>query len=202
VTDRLASGGSSQSADAKSSPIDAGAVGMAAFIIALAMFFAASIVVYLLMRRLHQPWPPQGFPVLPATLWLSTLDIVFSSITIQAAVLAARRDNKSGLQRNLVAALLLGLGFLGLQSYAWYAIWTQVAATADPACTYLQMFYAMTGLHAVHVVGGLVPLVMVTIAAFQGMYGPKKNAAVRYTAVYWHFLAVVWCVVFAVVYLL
>ena len=64
------------------------------------------------------------------------------------------------------------------------------------------MFYAMTGLHAVHVLGGLVPLVMVTVAAFQGMYGRKRHAAVRYTAIYWHFLAAVWCAVFTVVYLL
>jgi cytochrome c oxidase subunit 3 len=61
------------------------------------------------------------------------------------------------------------------------------------------MFFAITGLHAVHVLGGLVPLVMVTIAAYQGTYGRKKNAAVRYTAIYWHF---VWCAVFTVVYLL
>ena len=64
------------------------------------------------------------------------------------------------------------------------------------------MFYALTGLHAVHVLGGLVPLAIVTVAAYQGMYGRKKHAAVRYTAIYWHFLAVVWCAVFTVVYLL
>jgi cytochrome c oxidase subunit III len=60
----------------------------------------------------------------------------------------------------------------------------------------------MTGLHALHVVGGLVPLALVTIAAFQDMYGPKKNAAIRYTAMYWHFLDAVWCVLFVVVYLM
>ena len=142
------------------------------------------------------------FPALPATLWLSTLDILFSSITIQGAVRAARSDDKVGLRRNLAAALVLGLGFLGLQSYAWYKIWTQVTVAADLSSTYLQMFYALTGLHAVHVLGGLVPLAMVTVAAYQGLYGRKKNAAVRYTAIYWHFLAAVWCVVFTVVYLL
>ena len=168
---------------------------MMVFIVALSMFFAASIAIYLLMRQMHQPWPPRGFPALPATLWLSTLDIVFSSITIQGAVLAARRDDKIGLRRNLVATLLLGLGFLSLQVYAWYVIWKQVVGVAaDISSTYLKMFYAITGLHAVHVLGGLVPLVMVTVAAYQGMYGRKKNAAVRYTAIYWHFLDAVWCV--------
>ena len=181
---------------------DAGRLGMMVLIVALSMFFAASIVVYLVMRQIHRPWPPRGFPALPASLWLSTLDIVCSSIAMQGAVLAARRGNKVGLQRNLVATLVLGLGFLGLQSYAWHKIWTQVAVAADLSSTYLEMFYLMTGLHAVHVVGGLVPLVVVTVAAYRGMYGRKKHAAVRYTATYWHFLAAVWCAVFTVVYLL
>ena len=183
-------------------PLDAGALGMMVLVVALSMFFGASIVVYLLMRQIHQPWPPQGFPALPTTLWLSTLDIVFSSITMQGAVLAARRGDKVGLQRNLVATLLVGMGFLGLQSYAWYAIWMQVAVAADLSSTYLKMFYLMTGLHAVHVVGGLVPLAIITVAAYLGRYGRKKHAAVRYTAIYWHFLAAVWCAVFTVVYLL
>jgi cytochrome c oxidase subunit 3 len=188
-----------------SSPVqlDAGALGMIVFIVALSMFFAASIAIYLLMRQMHQPWPPKGFPALPASLWLSTLDIVFSSITIQGAVLAARRDDQIGLRRKLVATLLLGLGFLALQAYAWYMIWKQVVVVAaDLSSTYLKMFYAITGLHAVHVLGGLVPLVMVTVAAYQGMYGRKKHAAVRYMALYWHFLDAVWCAVFVVVYLM
>ena len=181
---------------------EAGRLGMMVLIAALSMFFAAGIVIYLLMRHMHQPWPPRGFPALPESLWLSTLDIVVSRITIQGAVLAARRNDKPGLQRYLAATLALGLGFLGLQSYAWQKIWTQVAASAEGSSAYLKMFYAMTGLHAVHVLGGLVPLGVVTVAAFQGMYGRKRNAAVRYTAIYWHFLAAVWCAVFTVVYLL
>ena len=91
------------------------------------------------------------------------------------------------------------MGFLGLQSYAWYRIWQAVAGSGR---SYLTMFYFMTGLHAAHVIGGLVPLVIVTVNAYRGLYGRKKNAAVRFTAVYWHFLDVVWCVIFVVVYLL
>ena len=59
--------------------VDAGALGMIVFIVALSMFFAASMAVYLLMRQMHQPWPPRGFPALPASLWLSTLDILFAA---------------------------------------------------------------------------------------------------------------------------
>ena len=199
MSDRPASRGPSGPAGSMPPQLDAGALGMTVFIVALTMFFAAGIVVYLLMRHIHQPWPPRGFPALPPILWLSTLDIVFSSITVQGAVLAARRDDKVGLRRNLAATLLLGLAFLGLQSYAWYKIWTQVAVAADLSSTYLEMFYALTGLHAVHVLGGLVPLVVVTAAAYRGLYGRKRHGAVRYTAVYWHFLAAAWCAVFIVI---
>jgi cytochrome c oxidase subunit III len=179
----------------------AGSLGMVVFIAALSMFFLAGIAIYLLMRRMHQPWPPAGFPALPASLWLSTLDIVFTSITIQGAAVAARRGDTAGLQRNLVATLVLGLGFLGLQSYAWHAIWRQVAAIAGLSSAYLKMFYMLTGLHAAHVLGGLVPLAIITAAAYRGRYNRRKNAAIRHTAVYWHFLDVAWCVIFVVVYL-
>ncbi len=179
-----------------------GRLGMMVFIVALSMFFAASIVIYLLMRHMHQPWPPRGFPALPATLWLSTLDIVFGSITIQGAVLAARRDDKVGLQRNLVATLCWAWGSSACNPTPGTRSGRKWPRSPNCPAAYLKMFYAMTGLHAVHVLGGLVPLAMVTVAAFQGMYGRKKNAAVRYTAIYWHFLAAVWCAIFAVVYLL
>jgi cytochrome c oxidase subunit III len=181
---------------------ETGALGMAVFIISLSMLFAASVFIYLLMRHMHQPWPPAGFPALPRSLWLSTLDILATSFGVHMAVLAARRDDQAGLRRSLVTTLALGVGFLGLQAFAWQSIWRQVVVLDDPSRSYLTMFYAMTGLHALHVVGGLVPLVLVTIHAYQDLYGPRKNAAVRYTAMYWHFLDAVWCVLFVVVYLL
>ncbi len=180
---------------------------MVFFISALSMFFLASIVIYLLMRHMHRPWPPAGFPALPRSLWLSTLDIVVTSITVQGAVLAVRRGDAVGLRRTLLATLLLALGFLGLQSYAWWKVWPQVAVFAGQAAggagtSYLTMFYFVTGLHAAHVVGGLVPLAVVTVNAFRGRYGRRNNAAVRHTALYWHFLDVVWCAIFVVVYLM
>jgi cytochrome c oxidase subunit III len=202
VSDRPGDFDASGAGGAGPQPIEAGGLAMGVFIASLSMLFAATIAIYLLMRRMHRPWPPAGFPALPASLWLSTLDIVFSSIAMQAAAVAVRRGDQVGLRRNLVATLVLGFGFLALQSYAWVEIWRQVAAVAGLSSAYLKMFYALTGLHAVHVIGGLVPLVMVTVAAYQGLYGRKKNAAVRYTAFYWHFLDAVWCVLFAVVYLM
>jgi heme/copper-type cytochrome/quinol oxidase subunit 3 len=205
VSDRLPTDGSSRNADSRSAPpqINAGEIGMVVFIAILTVGFGATIVLYLFMRHMHKPWPPADFPALPASLWLSTLDIVCTSITVQGAVLAARRNDTTGLRRNLVATLILALGFLGLQSYAWYTIWREMSAVAGGiGSSYLTMFYIMTGLHAAHVIGGLVPLVIVTGNAYKGLYSSKKTAGVRFTAIYWHFLDIVWCVIFVVVYLM
>jgi cytochrome c oxidase subunit 3 len=181
----------------------AGDLGMVIFIAALSVFFLAGIAIYLLMRHMHHPWPPADFPALPSSLWLSTLDILFTSITVQGAVLAARRGDALGLRRNLLATLFLALGFLGLQSYAWWKVWPHVALFAGQAgSSYLTMFYFVTGLHAAHVLGGLVPLAIVTVRAYRGLYGRRNTAAVRHTALYWHFLDVVWCAIFVVVYLM
>ncbi len=193
-SDGYSRGDSSRSLESGTSPpqINAGEIGMVVVIAGFSVLFAASVVFYLFMRHMHQPWPPANFPALPSSLWLSTLDIVCTSITIQGAVLAARRDDTVGLRRNLVASLVLALGFLGLQSYAWYSIWQQMAAVAGGiGSSYLTTFYIMTGLHAAHVVGGLVPLVIITVNAYRSMYGTKKapaSASRPSTGTFW-----TWC---------
>jgi cytochrome c oxidase subunit III len=179
-----------------------GAMGMYMLVIALGMLFAASIVGYLVIRSLHQPWPPPGFPVLPRTLWLSTLVILLASATIHKALSAVRRGELPATSRNLVLTLLLGLAFLGLQAWAWYQIVVQIQIPAEQSGPYLKLFYVLTGLHAVHVVGGLIALLVVARRALAGRYSVAYHPGVRYSAIYWHFLDAVWCVLFIVVYLL
>ena len=64
---------------------------------------------------------------------------------------------------------------------------------------YAYLFYVLTGLHAAHVIGGLVPLVVVTVNSAYGRYSSVFSAGVRQIAIYWHFLGVVWLVLFAVI---
>ena len=94
--------------DGRATPLeDAGMMGMYLLLAALAMLFAASVVGYWTIRSQHQPWPPPGFPVLPRTLWLSTLLIVSASVAIQRALSAARRGQQGAMRRgpgNLVPA--------------------------------------------------------------------------------------------------
>jgi heme/copper-type cytochrome/quinol oxidase subunit 3 len=176
-------------------------MGMYALVVALGMLFAASVVGYLAIRSMHQPWPPPGFPVLPRTLWLSTLAIVAASVAIQRAVAAAGRADGSAARRNLLFTLALGLVFLALQSAAWMQVVRQIEVSGATG-PYVKLFYVLTGLHAVHVLGGLGPLALVVRRAMAGPCDARCSAGIRYSAIYWHFLDAVWCVLFAVIYLI
>jgi cytochrome c oxidase subunit III len=187
--------------DDRSPQSDAGTMGMYLFVAALGMLFAGSIVGYLAIRAAHQPWPPPGFPVLPRSLWLSTLCILLCSLTIHRALRAVRGGNLSALQRTLALTLLLGIAFLALQTFAWWQIVRQISQPSESVGPYLRLFYVLTGLHAAHVLAGLGTLAIVTRRAFSGRYSPDRYAGIRYSAIYWHFLDAVWCVLFVVVYL-
>ncbi len=186
----------------RSSLEDVGTLGMYLLIAALGMLFAASVVGYLAIRAIHQPWPPPGFPELPRTLWLSTLAILLCSLTVHTALKGIRAGQQRRLRRDLVLTLALGVTFLALQCLAWYQIVRQIDAPTKNIGPYLRLFYVLTGLHAVHVLGGLGTLAVVTRRAFAGRYTAEEHRGVHYSAIYWHFLDVVWCVLFVVVYLI
>ncbi len=197
--------------------VEAGALGMWIFLVALGVLFAASIVGYVVIRinaqQAGEPWPPAGAVDLPDTLWLSTLIIIVSSVTMQAALEAVRRNWRRTLPIALIVTSLLGLLFLGLQVDAWRDIDVPAVAPATTPISayevspeartrfYYGMFIILSGLHALHVVGGLIPLGVVTVKALRGAYGSAKRSGVSYTTMYWHFLGAVWIVLFAVLYL-
>lgn len=179
---------------------DVGAMGVYLLIASLGMLFAAGIVGYLVIRAAHQPWPPPGFPVLPRTLWLSTLAILLCSATIHRALKRACVGELSAMRRYLAATFFFGVVFLGLQALAWHQVVVQISAPSENAGPYLKLFYVLTGLHAVHVLVGLGTLAWVIRRAFAGAYDASHHPGVRYSALYWHFLDAVWCVLFVVVY--
>ena len=176
-----------------------GKLGMRLLIASLAMLFAASITGYIVVRTRAEVWPPAGMPALPSGLWLSTVLIVLSSVTMAWAVGGIRRDRQQPLRVGLLLTLLLGLGFLANQTVNWFSL---VAADVRPGANlYAFTFFVLTWLHALHVVGGLVPLGLVTARAWRGAYSAPFHPGVEYTAMYWHFLDVVWLVLFAVLFL-
>jgi cytochrome c oxidase subunit 3 len=192
--------------DDRAARFGAGRHGTWLFLVSLAMLFGASLIGFLILRlQIGAQWPAD-LPALPSWLWLSTALLVISSGTIQWAVRAASRDPGAPLRRALVATLILGVAFLVLQVVAWVA-WIEPVrdrwSISEEYRFALTSFYVLTGLHALHVIGGLVPMAIVTQRALAGRYveqaaaGAFHGAGVRYCAMYWHFLDGVWIVLFA-----
>jgi len=180
-------------------PLATGRLGMRLLLLALGVLFAATISGYLVTSANAKEWPPPGVPALPAALWVSTVLIVASSFVMQWGLAGIRRGLVSRLRLGLLLTAVLGVAFLVSQTLNWFSL---VAAHFTARTNlYGFLFYLLTGLHAVHVVGGLVPLGGVTFCAFNGRYTAERHNPVEYVAMYWHFLDVVWLVLFAVLLL-
>ena len=173
----------------------AGRFGMLIFIASLAMIFAGAILGFVVVRLEDQgTWPPPGMPALPWSLLLSTLLLVASSITFLRATGGLRREDGPGLVRWLTVTLVLALAFLAVQTFAW---WDLVGRGMDfSRHLYAWTFYFLTGLHAVHVLGGVIPLWIVTRRVRAGDLSASVRRGVTYTAMYWHFLDAAWLVLY------
>ena len=183
-----------------SATVRVGTLGMWLFLGSLTMLFAASITGYLVVRSRSEVWPPEGMPSLPAGLWISTVTILCCSGTIHWALASARGNKYGELIGSLLVTSLLGLVFLVSQTVNW-AWLISIQATVSTGL-YMFTFYMLTGLHGLHVVGGLVLLGVVTAKAFAGRYTAEYYPGVKYAAMYWHFLDVVWIVMFVLMFLI
>jgi cytochrome c oxidase subunit 3 len=175
-------------------PLGTGRMGMKVLVLALSMLFGASLIGYMVVRLRAPAWPPPGMPHLPDALWLSTVVIVISSFTMHSAVRAARHARQASLRTAMLLTTFLAVLFLLSQTVNWFSL----AAASLTAGTNLYgfTFYVLTGLHAAHVIGGVIPLAVVTVRSWQGRYSAAFHPGVEYVAIYWHFLAVVWVVMF------
>ena len=178
----------------------AGLLGMRLFLASLAMLFAASVVGMIVIRvQTGDEWP-RDLPPMPSILWASTVLLLASSGTIQAAVASAEAGRAGRLAVAFTATVVLALAFLVLQTSAGVRWMSVVAPRWGHSEAYrfaLSSFYVLTGLHAAHVLGGLVPMIVVAKRALEGRYAPGRHAGVRYCAIYWHFLDAVWLGLFA-----
>ena len=180
----------------------AGIFGVRLFIISLSMLFGASLLAFLIIRvQLEQKnlWPQQ-LPALPSLLWFSTAVLALSSITMQWALASIRNGQKDTLRICMAMTTVLGVAFLLSQTRCWL-IWMEPISQqwigSDEYRFALTSFFILTGLHALHVFGGLVPMAIVTRQAFAGNYSAEHHAGVRYVTMYWHFLGAVWLILYA-----
>jgi heme/copper-type cytochrome/quinol oxidase subunit 3 len=169
---------------------------MGIFLATLAVLFVAAIVGYLVVRTKATDWPPPGMPRLPAGLGLATLVLLAASVTVQGSLRAIRRGQRTASARWLAATLGLSVAFLAIQSWNWWGL-IRLRLTAG-SNLYAFTFFMLTGLHAAHVIGGIVLLAIVLTRSARGRYDSGHHSGVTYSAMYWHFLDAVWLVLFAV----
>jgi cytochrome c oxidase subunit III len=176
-------------------PAKAQTVGMWLFLAALAMLFGATLVAYFIVRS-RQPTTVQGLQ-LPKSLWISTALMLAGSVTIHFAVAAARRERQQELRRHLVMTCIFAALFVIVQTPAMIALLRQHRQMVAQQHVFVYgLIFVLILVHALHVLGGLVGLGLTTAHAFQGRYDHENYTGVTSAAMYWHFLDVVWIIIF------
>ncbi len=182
----------------QSSRVKAPTLGMLLFIISEVMIFGAFFTAYFFIRIVsHNPWPAAGTKFPEAVAGVNTAILLSSSLTIHWATMSIKRGNRFGLKAGMVATFLLGLTFLTIQvnEYVHIGFAPHDAAQAS-------VFYALTGLHGAHVFVGLSLLLMVTIRSFRGHYSAERHQGMEVPGIYWHFVDIMWVIVYTTVYVL
>jgi cytochrome c oxidase subunit 3 len=162
----------------------------------LGMLFGASLVGFVVLRFRADQWPPAGTPPMPGGVWISTALLAALSFVLILAGRAARNGRQSVLDRMLSISVLLALAFLVAQISNWMRMAS--ASVLPDENLLVWFFYALTILHAGHVLVGLIPLVVVSIRARAGRYTAEEHESVHLVGMYWHFLLVTWVAIMVV----
>jgi cytochrome c oxidase subunit 3 len=185
------------SGSARSSPRRIAKVGLGTFMVVAGSLFSLLVSAYS-MRMGMADW--RSLPM-PTVLWFSTGLLMLSSIVLHTTVIAARRDELDAVRSGLLATVATSLAFLACQLLAWRELAASgYFSAANPASAF---FYLVTAIHGLHMLGGLVVLNRATITAFAltGTSPPQALGRLRLSvelcASYWHFLLLVWLILFS-----
>jgi cytochrome c oxidase subunit 3 len=182
----------------QSSRVEAGMLGMFLFIASEIMLFGSFFTAYCFVRVVNgTPWPTPPFHLPVFVALVNTCILVTSSFTIHWATQSIKRGNRAGLQAGLVLTFLMGLTFLLTQMIEYARV-----GFAPHDGAFGTVFYCLTGLHGAHVFVGLSILFFMTVRAFRGHFSAESHHGVEIGGIYWHFVDVMWIVVYATVYLL
>ena len=169
-------------------------VGMWLFLASLFMLFAAGLLGYVVIRNSTQN--ANQHVHLPGILWLSTAMVLGVSVALARALGALRRERRSTFLAWVRISLVLGLGFLAVQAPAMVMLLAQHRGIQRQHVALYGLVFFLILLHALHVVGGMVALLLVNLRGTRGVYDHEHYLPVRHAAMYWHFLDIVWLVLF------
>ncbi len=177
-------------------PPGTGTFGLALFLASLSMLFIAAIAGYALIRITGRFSPPLGAIHLPVLLWVSTLLVMISSVTMQHALTSLRREKQTTFRASLTITFLLAIAFVAIQTPALLDLLAQHSRFQADNLHLYGLIFMLILLHALHVVGGLIPMTITWFHARRNKYDHENIDPVRHLTMYWHFLDIVWVVMF------
>jgi cytochrome c oxidase subunit 3 len=152
----------------------------------IAMLFAGLTSAYVVLRGV----PTWEHLRLPSQVWVNTLILLASSLTLELARRSVKVDKAAALRGWLGITAILGIAFVTGQ----IVLWRQLTASGVLLTSTLHssFFYVLSGIHAVHILGGLIALATVSIKAWSGRLSSISFEPLRLCATYWHFMGGVW----------
>jgi cytochrome c oxidase subunit III len=201
---------------------DAASLGMWLFLATEIMFFGGMFCAYLVYRYWYYNEFAAGSRSLD--IWLGTINtavLICSSLTVALGVRAAQTGNRKLLVILLLLTIVFGFAFLGIKGVEWYQkfeehhipghsfsaddlvnAYPQIHIDERHEQIYFSLYFAMTGLHALHMIIGVGIFVVLTYYAWKGRYTPKYYTPVEMGGLYWHFVDIVWIYLFPLLYLI
>jgi len=174
-------------------------LGLIMFLVAEGMIFMGLFGYYLAARSVLPTWPPAGTPELELLLpGVNTIILISSSFVIHNADTAIKKNDVSGMRTWMAITAAMGIVFLAGQMYEYFhlefGLKTNLFASA---------FYVLTGFHGLHVtIGVLAILAVLWRSRHSGHYSQENHFGIEAAEIYWHFVDVVWIILFGLLYLL
>jgi cytochrome c oxidase subunit 3 len=177
------------------------------------LFFGVLFTAYATFRMLYPGSFTEASHHLNQTLGaINTAVLLCSSLSVALSVHAAQTGNRKRLTALLLLTVVLGTVFLGIKAYEYYVDYHEGLIPglnftfASPEAPYVELFFfmyfVMTGIHAFHMIIGLVLFLVLAFFAWRGRYTPEKHMPVELCGLYWHFVDVVWVFLFPLLYLI
>ncbi len=172
--------------------------GVLVFLCAESMIFLGLFIAYLSFRLMAPSWPPEGTPELELLLpGINTLILISSSFVIHRADTAIKQDDEKGMRLWFGITAAMGAIFLAGQVYEYMHLEFGLSDNL-----FASTFYVLTGFHGLHVLFGLLMMLAVLFRSrAAGHYSHENHFGIEATELYWHFVDVIWIILFALLYL-
>ena len=174
-------------------------LGMWLFLVTEIMLFSGMIAAMLQMKA-RSPATANDVLNIPVTA-VNTFLLIISSTTVVLALQSIMNGDRRKTKILLVATLALGATFLGVQVYEYIHLITQENFTPSGSL-FGAGFYSVTGLHGTHVAIGLIWCIWLIRQVFQGKFSPHNYMRIEIFGLYWHFVDIVWIILFTIIYLI